>query len=417
MVEEVVGWVWTVRELGKISFVLIRKFPENEIEQLVLKKGVTDDDSLSLVKELYPETLVRARGEWVKSEKYRTGREFVTNSLEILAPSQPTPYDLTGKTPTDYSTRIKYRYLDIRRPKVAAVLKGRAIVAQAARKVLIDHGFVEIWPPIIIATATEGGAELFPLIYFEKEAFLAQSGQLYKQAAVPAFGKVFAIAPSFRAEKSRTRKHLTEFWQIDVEFAFATPESIMDLEFEIYKGAAEALVDESKVLELLGREIDVPERYEKVSYEEAIDILQRKGFDIKWGDDFGAPEERALCAEFDVPFFITEFPKDLCAFYYMVDEKDPRYARKIDFMAPGENGLELSSGGPREHRLDVLVQRMKDQGLRPESFGWYLDMFKYGFPPHGGFGIGLERLTLALLGLEKVTDATLFPRTPDILAP
>ncbi len=415
--EEAVGWVWTVRDMGKIVFILIRKYPENIVEQLVLKKGETEEESLELARKLYPETLVKAFGQWIESKKYATGREFKVKKLELIAPSQPTPFDLTGKTPADYSTRIKYRYLDIRRPKVAAIFRGRDIIVNAARAYLKKQGFTEIWPPIIIATATEGGAELFPIVYFEREAFLAQSGQLYKQAAVPAFGKVFAIAPSFRAEKSRTRKHLTEFWQIDVELAFADRETLMELEFGIYTAAAEALIEESKVLEMLNRELDVPEKYEKVSYEEALEILQKKGFDLSWGDDFGAPEERALCAEFDVPFFITEFPKDVCAFYYRLDDKDPRYAQKMDFMSPGEDGLELSSGGPREHRPEVLIKRLKEQGMKPESFSWYIDMFKYGFPPHGGFGIGVERLTLALLGLEKVTEAALFPRTPDILEP
>lgn len=418
--ETIRGWVWNVRDIGKLKFILIRTFPENRIEQVVVKKGNVPDEVLEEAGKYNPETLLEIQGEWVESKKAPNGREFVAKDVKVIANSEPTPIDLTEKTSAEFPTRLEYRYLDLRKPRIAAIFKAKSVIVDAARQVLRKWGFHEAaFFPIIIATATEGGAELFPLVYFDREAFLAQSAQLYKQSLVPALGRVFSIAPSFRAEKSRTRKHLTEFWQIDVEAAFVTKKDLMDIQFDIYKTAAERLNREvPDELKLLGiEEVPVPNKYEKISYDEAIELLRSDGVDIKRGDDFGAPEERQLCSHFDVPFFVTEFPETECAFYYKLREEDPFFAEKMDFLAPGENGLELSSGGPRENDPEKLRKRMIAKGMRPEAFGWYLEMFKYGFPPHGGFGMGVERLTLALLNLDKIMEAMPYPRTPDILTP
>ena len=416
--EKIRGWVYRVRDMGKVKFVLIRLFPQNVVEQVVVKAGNVTDEELEAVEGLYPETLVEFEGEWSKTDKTRTGREFVARRMRVISPSKPTPIDLTGKTPTDYSKRIKYRWLDVRRPEVSAVLRLKGVILKAVREYLRSQGFVETTLPIIISAAAEGGAELFPIVYFDKEAFLAQSGQLYKQALVPSLGRVFTIGPSFRAEKSRTRKHLTEFWEIDVEAAFVTKEDLMDIEFGIYRSAAEALNKHPDLFDVYGgTPPEVPRKYEKIDYDEAIEILRGDGVKIEWGDDFGAPEERQLCSHFDVPFFVTRFPRQQTAFYYKVDREDPRYAHKMDFLSPGEKGMELSSGGIREEDPEMLRKRIVEFGLKPESFDWYLEMFEYGFPPHGGFGLGIERLTTSLLGLEKVTEATAFPRTPDILYP
>lgn len=420
IVERILGWVWSVRDMGRLKFVLLRSFPENRIEQVVVKKGNVPDDVLKDVGGFPPETFVEVVGEWSDSPKAPKGREFVAKDVKIIAKSKATPIDLSEKTPAEFPTRLEYRYLDIRRPKISAIFKAKAVIVDAARDVLKREGYLELASfPMIIATATEGGSELFPLIYFEKEAFLAQSTQLYKQSLIPAFGKVFAVAPSFRAEKSRTRKHLTEFWQIDVEAAFMAKKDLMSVQFNIYKESARRLNEEAEEeLNLLGvGELPVPSRYETIGYEEAIEILRSDGVEIQKGDDFGAPEERKLCSHFDVPFFITEFPESQSAFYYKLKEDDPFYAEKLDFLAPGDKGLELSSGGPREHDPCKLRERMQAKGMRPENFGWYLEMFEYGMPPHGGFGMGVERLSLALLQLDKITEAMPYPRTPDILAP
>jgi asparaginyl-tRNA synthetase len=411
------GHVESIRLKGKIAFILLRTFDGEE--QVTIKKGVVPDDVWSTVRSLGREYFIRVDGVMVESKIARLGREVIPEKIEIVAPSKPTPIDLYGKVEAEWPTRLRYRYLDIRRPRVKAIFRIRSTLMQAAREILRREGFVELTFPIIIATATEGGAELFPIEYFGRRAYLAQSAQLYKQSAVAAFGRVFSIAPSFRAEKSRTRKHLTEFWQIDVEAALVSKRDLMDLQFRLVNGIVERILEENeRDLEILGvRDLEPWDGYDVVSYDEALEILRRKGFEVEWGEDFGADEERALVSEFERPFFIPEFPAAVTAFYYMVDRGNPRMAHRIDMMGPGEYGVEWSSGGLREHDPERLKARIVEAGLRPESFGWYLDMFHYGFPPHGGFGMGVERLLQTLLRLERIHEAALYPRTPDIVEP
>lgn len=411
------GHVATIRRKGKIAFIVLRTFTGEE--QVTIKKGMVPDEVWNVLDELGREYFIEVEGVFIESPIAKMGREVIPRSIRVIAKSKPLPIDVYGKTEAEWPTRLKYRYLDLRRPKVKAIFRIRSTLLNAAREFLLKEGFVELTFPVIIATATEGGAELFPVIYFGREAYLAQSAQLYKQSAIPAFGRVFSIAPSFRAEKSRTRKHLTEFWQIDVEVALVSKKDLMDLQFRLVNYIVEKILENNeRDLEILGvKDLEPWDHYEILPYDEAIEILQRKGFDIKWGDDFGADEEKALVREFEVPFFIPEFPSNITAFYYMLDRRDPRIAHRIDMMGPGEHGVEWSSGGLREHDPERLRRRLSELGLNPESFGWYLDMFEYGFPPHGGFGMGVERLLQSLLRLERIHEAALYPRTPDILEP
>ncbi len=410
------GHVAHVRRLGKIAFIVLRTF--DNMEQITVKKGEAPDDVWSMVDELDHEYFICAEGRMVESKIAKAGRELFPDRIEVLSRSKTPPIDLFGKVEAEWPTRLHYRYLDIRRPKVKAIFRVRSTLVRAAREYLFSQGFVELHFPIIIATATEGGANLFPVKYFDREAYLAQSAQLYKQSAVASFGRVFAIGPSFRAEKSRTRKHLTEFWQIDVEKALTSNEELMEIQFNLVRHIYQRVAEENQEdLETLGVEVEVPKKYYRITYDEALDILRGKGVQIEWGEDFGADEERILCQEFDQPFFIEGFPAKETAFYYMVSREDPKYSLRIDFMGPGSYGVEWSSGGMREHDPQRLRQRMVEQGLDPEKFGWYLDMFDYGVPPHGGFGMGVERVLQTLLKLEKIHEAILYPRTPDILTP
>jgi len=413
---EVYGHIMFLRDLGKVRFIILRTF--SGIEQVVIKKGKVPNRVWEIFTSLGPEYFIKVKGTKVQSKIAKLGYEIIPEEIDIIAASKPLPIDLSEKVIAEFPTRIRFRYLDIRRPKVKAIFRVRATVVQAAREFLVKRGFVELQLPIIIGSASEGGAELFQVKYFDRTAYLAQSGQLYKQSAIPAFGKVFTIGPSFRAEKSRTRKHLTEFWQIDVEEALTTKDRLMQLQFELVKYIYEKVNENNaEDLNTLGVKVEVPDYYHKIHYDEAIMILKNKGVSIEWGMDFGADEERALCMEFDVPFFVTEFPEKEVAFYYKVMDEDPRLAHRIDFYGPGEYGVEWSSGGLREHDPVKLEKRMRDKGLNPASFDWYLDMFRYGFPPHGGFGLGVERLMQTLLKLEKIHEAALYPRTPDILTP
>jgi len=411
------GHIATIRRKGKIAFIVLRTFTGEE--QITVKKGVVPDEVWATLEELGREYFIEVEGRMVESSIAKMGREIIPSRIRVIARSKPVPIDVYGKTEAEWPTRLKHRYLDLRRPRVKAIFRIRSTLLNAAREFLVNEGFVELTFPVIIATATEGGAELFPVIYFGREAYLAQSAQLYKQSAVPAFGRVFSIAPSFRAEKSRTRKHLTEFWQIDVEAAMFTKKDLMDLQFRLVNHIVERILEFNEAeLDTLGiNDLEPWDHYEVLPYEEAIGILKKKGFEIEWGEDFGADEERALVKEFEVPFFIPEFPSGITAFYYMVDRDNPRLAHRIDMMGPGEYGVEWSSGGLREHDPEKLRKRMKEMGLRPESFGWYLEMFEYGFPPHAGFGMGVERLLQSLLRLGRIHEAALYPRTPDILEP
>lgn len=410
------GHVAHVRRLGKIAFIVLRTF--DNVEQVTVKKGEAPDHVWSVVNDVDHEYFICAEGRMVESRIAKAGRELLPDRVEVISRSRTPPIDLFGKVEAEWPTRLHYRYLDIRRPKVKAVFRIRSTLVRAAREYLFSQGFVELHFPIIIATATEGGANLFPVKYFDREAYLAQSAQLYKQSAVASFGRVFAIGPSFRAEKSRTRKHLTEFWQIDVEKALTSNEELMEIQFNLVRHIYRRVAEENREdLETLGVEVEVPKKYHRITYDEALDILRGKGVQIEWGEDFGADEERMLCQEFDQPFFIEGFPAKETAFYYMVSREDPKYSLRIDFMGPGSHGVEWSSGGMREHDPQRLRRRMVEQGLDPEKFGWYLDMFDYGVPPHGGFGMGVERLLQTLLKLEKIHEAILYPRTPDILTP
>ncbi|MDK2384169.1 MAG: aspartate--tRNA(Asn) ligase, partial [Candidatus Korarchaeota archaeon] len=319
--ERICGHVVSRRRVGRIVFVVLRGF--TGMAQLTVKHGEVPEEVWRTAVDLGLEYFVCAEGRPAEKQIARVGPEIIPARIDVLAESRPTPIDLSGKVEAEFPTRIRYRYLDIRRPSVKAVFRIRSSVSRYAREFLYGEGFVELHFPIIIASATEGGAELFPVKYFDRQAYLAQSAQLYKQSAVASFGKVFTIGPSFRAEKSRTRKHLTEFLQIDVEQALASKEELMSLQFRLVRYVYEKVAREHAAdLEILGVELEPPKSYSKISYEEALSILRRRGFEAEWGMDFGSDEERALCSEFEEPFFITEFPAGQTAFYYMVSRED-----------------------------------------------------------------------------------------------
>ncbi|NVM30407.1 MAG: aspartate--tRNA(Asn) ligase [Candidatus Helarchaeota archaeon] len=414
------GWIHQIRDLGKIKFWLLRD--SEGLAQIVLvspKKHPAWDR----IKEIKQEYIVQVIGIVRHNDKAPDGVEIEFKSCEIIVKAvTPLPFSVVEqKTKANFDTRLKYRYLDLRSPKTRAIFKVRGACVQGAREWFLKNKFVEMHSPKIISAGAEGGATLFPLYYFGKEAFLAQSPQFYKQVGIQAFERVFEIAPFFRAEKSRTRRHLSESWGIDVEVAFAESKDIMEIQegliISMYSYVKENCQKELELHEIA--DLKVPKApFPKISFEEAVEIAKSKGFEVSLEEDLSAEAERAVRENYDTHFFITEFPLTAVTFYYGPHETKPAFTHKLDLLAPGANGLELTSGGKRIIDPATLIRRAEETGIAPKSLGWYLEMFEVGgIPPHAGFGMGLDRVVMTMLNLPTVQEAVMFPRTVDILKP
>ncbi len=414
------GWIHQIRDLGKIRFWLLRD--SEGLAQIVLV-GPKKHPLWEIINEVKQEYVIQVVGILHHNEKAPDGVEVEFKSCEIIAKAEsPLPFSVVEqKTKANFDTRLKYRYLDLRSPKSRAIFKIRAACVQGAREWFLKNNFIEIHSPKIISAGAEGGATLFPLYYFGKEAFLAQSPQFYKQVAIQAFERVFEIAPFFRAEKSRTRRHLSESWGIDVEVAFADSEDIMEIQegllISMYTYVKEHCKKELELHEIT--DLKIPKApFPKITFEEAIDIAKNKGVEVSLEEDLSAEAERAVLENFDTHFFITEFPISAVTFYYGPLKTKPKFTHKLDLLAPGTNGLELTSGGKRITDPELLAERAKKTGIAPKSLGWYLEMFQVGrIPPHAGFGMGLDRVVMTILNLPTVQEAVMFPRTVDILTP
>jgi asparaginyl-tRNA synthetase len=292
------------------------------------------------------------------------------------------------------------------------------IVANAIREFFVKNGFIEIFTPFILTASTEGGAEQFELDYFGTPAVLAQSCQFYKQAALSCHEKVFGIIPSWRAEKSHTPKHITEFWQVENEISFATDKEIIEVQEDLIIYILKNVLKEGGTqLKRLNRKISIPSKpFKRIPFHEAKKIVIELGIEEDPNEDFGAPGETAISKFFQEPFFIIEFPTKLRGMYYAEDPKNSEITRSLDLMVPEGFG-ELSSGGQRVSDYETLIQRIIQKGFNPNEFDWYLRMFKYGMPPHAGYGLGFERLIRWIANLPHVREASMFPRTPDIFKP
>jgi asparaginyl-tRNA synthetase len=296
-----------------------------------------------------------------------------------------------------------------------AVMRIRSTVFNALRSYFHSNGYYETHSPLFVTGACEGGSTLFEVPYFKgMKAYLAQSWQLYAEALVSSLEKIFTIAPSFRAEKSRTRRHLTEYWHCEAEVAWMGNEGIMEVEEELVDHVVRTCLEKHrKDLEYLKRDLKVLDDaslpYDRVKYLEALDILQKKGVGIRQGDDFGYNEEKVLTKEFKKPFFVTHFPKEAKAFYHRPDPRDPGFLLCNDLLAPEGYG-EIIGGGERIWEIDEIEQRIKEEGMAPEQYEWYMDLRKYGSVPHSGFGLGIERLIMWICGLDHIKNAIPFPR-------
>ena len=415
---EISGWVHEVRDLGGLAFFLIRD--RTGIIQVTIPKKKVSDAVLAAAKAVSRESVVKVVGMVKAMEKAPGGRELIPDTFEIVSlAATPLPLDVVEKVPADLDTRLDSRFLDVRRPRVAAVFQIRSAAMHAMNDYFHKEGFIGITTPKIVAAATEGGTELFPIAYFDKEAFLNQSPQLYKQMMMAAgFEKVYEIGPIFRAEEHNTTKHLNEATSIDIEVSYVDHHEVMrileDLIVKTYEYVNATCGDYLANLEIA--DFAVPKApFARLPYADAIAIAQKKIADpIKYGDDIGAAAEHAIGDEMGGHYFIVDWPTEIRPYYAMPYENDPSVCKAFDLMHPR---MELSSGAERVHQYDLLVSQIKKKGLNPESFEFYLRPFRFGMPPHAGWGLGADRLIMTMLGLSNVREAVLFPRDMHRLVP
>jgi len=410
------GWVHDVRVLGGISFVVLRD--NTGKVQITASRKTASEEILNTCAQLRQEDVISVRGTLVKSSIATIGIELIPTHIEIVNKAQtPLPLDPRNVTPAGLNTQIDWRVVYFRSDEAQAIFRIQSHLLNAFREFCITNGYLEIQPPILISSASEGGAELFSVPYFEKQAFLAQSPQLYKQIGATSFEKVFSVVPIFRAEKFEQPTHLNEIRQMDLEQAFIdNVEAVEILEktfLHLVKSVSQNCVRE---LSALGRKLQIPSSpFMRITYEETIQILQRAGEKIEWGDDYSKTQEKMLQKLIGSNvFFIVDWPSEVKAFYAMPYEDKPEVCRAYDLVY---EGLEIASGTQRVHLPDLLIKQIRSKGLDPDKFAFYINAFRYGTPPHSGWSIGLERLTMTVLGRTNIREVTMFPRDRNRLSP
>ena len=408
----VMGWILTVRGHGNISFLTIRdKYGDISI---VAKKGDCPDDVREKISSLKAHSSIGIIGKIKSSDKSPTGFEIIPTELRVFSQVEKIPpFEPTAKTVKNIDTRLEVRPIDLRRKPLQHIFNVRSLVLKSIREYFGSQTFTEINTPKMIATATEGGAALFPIFYYNKEAFLAQSPQLYKEQLTMSFEKVFEIAPIFRAEPSRTNRHLAEAISIDLEEAFVDYNDVMDRITEIIKISISTVNDYVKNNTDVEFTVpDIPETVPQYSYDELVDKMQKVGAKTEWGDDLYPSNLKKIGLEGF--YFIKDWPLAPKPFYVKDSKENPKISESFDFMF---GDLELSSGSTRIEKRDELAERMKNKGMNTDAFEYHLGAFDYGVPPHAGCGIGLERLIMALTGTENIRDVTFYPRDVDRLTP
>ena len=411
----VLGWVREIRDLGGIRFVILQD--REGTVQITVLRGKTNKEVIEKADSLQTQFSIGVKGTVKKTKMTPRGIEIIPSEIRILGIAlHPLPLDVTGRTPAEIDTRLNARVLDLRRDESQAIFKIEHVVLGAMRNFLSEHSFAEVHTPRIIASATEGGAALFPVAYFEHEAFLAQSPQLYKEQLIMSFEKVFEIGSFFRAEESHTRRHLSEFISVDIEQAFATATDVMKVLEELIHHVCKAVAEGCrKELETLKCKVDVPRiPFKRFTYDEILKELKKEGTTVPWGEDIPTPAFRTLGKVHPYFYFITDWPTKSKAFYIKPQDDNPDLCGGFDLMW---RWIELASGGTRVHSKDLLIRRLKEQGLRPESFNFHLKAFDYGMPPHAGWAIGLERLIMIFTGKKNIRDVVLFPRDRFRLTP
>jgi len=416
------GWVSAVRDLGNVKFLIIRD--SKGIAQVTMKRGMVDESILRTADSLNQEDVVSIQGKVVERKNAPRGREIIPRILEIISKAEtPLPMDFSGKIESNLDTRLDWRVIDLRRPESLALFKIQAKMVEAIEEYLRHEGYLQVFTPCLMGAASESGAEVFPVVYFEREAFLRQDPQLHRQLLIAAgFDKIFDLGPNWRAEPSHTPRHLCEYRACAVEFGFMNDESDMmrveeNLVVDVLKRIKEECEEE---LALLKKEVILPRTpFPELRFPEIYEILKGLGKEIEPGEDYDRESEVLLWKyakkKYDCDFFfVNRFPFKVKPFYVMKVDEDPEWARSVDLVY---KGLELSSGGQREHRYDKIVSQIREKGMNAETMDWFTKFFKYGVPPHGGFCIGIERLTMQLLDMGNLREVTPFPRAPERLLP
>jgi len=406
---EIRGWVYNKRSSGKVRFLLVRD--GTRIIQGTIFSQDKDFPLFRVFDELTQESSLIVRGQVRADKRAPGGYELEVKEIEVIQIAHDYPI-----TPKEHSVAflMEHRHLWLRSQKQHAVLQVRAETIRAIRDFFNDRGFRLMDTPILTPSACEGTTTLFETSYFDQKAYLSQSGQLYNEATAAAFGKVYCFGPTFRAEKSKTRRHLIEFWMVEPEVAFATLQDIIELGQDLVMFILERVLEKRRAdLDILERDTAPLERIKKpfpqLTYDEAVRLLKEKGSELVYGDDFGAPEETMLSEIYDRPVCVTHFPAKIKAFYMQPDKDRPDLALGVDFLA-SEGFGEIIGGGQRIHDLDLLEQRIKEFNLPADAYKWYVDLRRYGTFPHSGFGLGLERTVAWLCKLPHIRETIPFPR-------
>ncbi|MFY9791558.1 MAG: asparagine--tRNA ligase [Candidatus Sulfotelmatobacter sp.] len=412
------GWLYNLRESGKLLFPQFRD--GSGVIQGVVPKNAVTPEVFDAIKTLTQESSVIVEGKVRADKRAPGGYELDVINVQIVQRvPESDPYPIT---PKEHGTEflMEHRHLWVRSQRQASILRVRAEIIKAVRDFFDERGFTLTDPPILTPAACEGTSTLFPVDYFDEQAYLTQSGQLYIEATAMALGKVYSFGPTFRAEKSKTRRHLTEFWMVEPEIAYAELDDLMDLAEGLISFVVKRCLDRRRAdLQAIGRDISKLETIEapfpRISYDDAVKNLQEghaKGAletKFEWGGDLGSPDETYLSAQFDKPVMVHRYPAKVKAFYMEPDPQRPELALCVDVLAPEGYG-EIIGGSQRMASHELLVQRIHEHGLPEEAFKWYLDLRKYGSVPHGGFGMGIERVVAWICGLEHVRETIPFPR-------
>jgi asparaginyl-tRNA synthetase len=413
---EVRGWIAHKRSSGKVQFLVVRD--GTGVLQCVAGRNDVSPEDWAAAEQLTQESAVMVRGVVREDARSPGGVELGLQGVTVVAIAEPYPI-----TPKEHGTDflMDHRHLWLRAPRQQAILRIRAEVIRAFREILDQEGFLLVDAPIFTPSACEGTTTLFETQYFDEHAYLTQSGQLYMEAAAMALGRVYCFGPAFRAEKSKTRRHLIEFWMMEPEWAYATLDDVIGLMERLLVGTvARVLERRREELKIVERDTTKLERvtppFPRVHYNDAVKTLHDSGMAFEWGGDFGAPDETALSEKHDKPLFVTHYPAAVKAFYMEPDPADPRLSLSCDCLAPEGYG-EIIGGGQRMASLDLLMKRIDEHGLPQQAFEWYKDLRRYGSVPHAGFGIGVERTLAWIAGLDHVRESIPFPRMLNRLHP